>query len=77
MLSPAVRLYHKYTLIAFCGLNKKHLKTFHNINKRAGRLKSLPALFISIMHSNQTITRTCLQGQVPANAQTKPLLNYA
>ncbi|GEM_PF-6861865 len=75
MLSPAVRLYHKYPLIAFCRLNKKHLKTFHNINKRAGRLKSLPALFITMMHANQTITRTCLLGQVPANDQTKPLLN--
>lgn len=59
----------------FLRTQQKHLKTFHNINKRAERLKSLPALFISMMHSNQTITRTCLLGQVPANNQTKPLLN--
>lgn len=32
-------------------------------------------LNISMTHSNQTITRTCLQGQIPANDQTKPLLN--
>lgn len=77
MLSPTVRLYHKYTLIAFCGLNKKHLKTFHNINKRAGRLKSLPALFISMMHSNQNDHSHLFTGTSPGKRPNQTIIKLS